>query len=88
MKHNVVLTVASLLLLLFMTFHLTHDTIRLAEGAMTYPIPVVVLALWLYGTAHAFRPYGAQWSRVDSRWVGTGRRFSLATHLHSFSLTA
>ena len=50
MKHNVALTVASLLSLLFMTFHLTHDVIRQAEGANTYPIPVLVFALWLYGT--------------------------------------
>jgi hypothetical protein len=50
MKHNVVLTVTSLLSLLFMTFHLTHDVIRQAEGAVTYPIPVFVFALWLYGT--------------------------------------
>ncbi len=50
MKRNVVLTVASLLSLLFMTFHLTHDVIRQAEGAVAYPIPVLVFALWLYGT--------------------------------------
>jgi hypothetical protein len=50
MKRNVVLTVASLLSLLFLTLHLTHDVIRQPEGAVTYPIPVVVFALWLYGT--------------------------------------
>ena len=50
MKHNNVLTVASLLTLLFLTFHLTHDVIRQAEGSVLYPIPVVVFALWLYGT--------------------------------------
>ena len=50
MKHNVVLTVASLLSLLFMTFHMTHDVIRQAEGAVKYPIPVFVFTLWLYGT--------------------------------------
>jgi hypothetical protein len=50
MKHNVTLTVTSLLTLLFMTFHMTHDVIRQAEGANTYPIPVLVFALWLYGT--------------------------------------
>ena len=49
MKHNVALTVASLLTLVFMTFHMTQDVIRQAEGANTYPIPVVVFALWLYG---------------------------------------
>ena len=50
MKHNVTLTVTSLLSLLLMTFHLTQDVIRQAEGANKYPIPVLVFALWLYGT--------------------------------------
>ena len=50
MKHNVELTVASLLSLLLMTFHMTHDVIRQAEGSVRYPIPVFVFALWLYGT--------------------------------------
>ena len=50
MKHDVALTVASLLALLFMTFHMTHDVIRQAEGSVTYPIPVLVFALWLYAT--------------------------------------
>jgi hypothetical protein len=50
MKRNVVLIVASLLSLLFMTFHLTHDVIRQAEGSVRYPIPVLVFTLWLYGT--------------------------------------
>ena len=50
MKQSVVLTVASLLSLLFMTFHMTHDVMRQAEGSVTYPIPVLVFALWLYGT--------------------------------------
>ena len=50
MKHNIALTVASLLSRLLMTVHLTHDVIRQAEGAVTYPVPVLVFALWLYGT--------------------------------------
>ncbi|HEV7706299.1 MAG TPA: hypothetical protein VGO46_18520, partial [Gemmatimonadaceae bacterium] len=50
MKPNVALIVASLLSLLFMTFHMTHDVIRQAEGSVLYPIPVVVFAVWLYGT--------------------------------------
>jgi len=50
MKQDVVLRVTSLLSLLFITFHLTHDVIRQAEGSVKYPIPVVVFALWLYGT--------------------------------------
>jgi hypothetical protein len=53
MKRNVVLIVASLLSLLFMIVHLTQDTIHQAEGSMTYPVPVVFLALWLYATLMA-----------------------------------
>jgi hypothetical protein len=49
MKHNVVLRVVSLLTLLLMTFHFTHDVIRQADGVNKYPVPVVVFALWLYG---------------------------------------
>ena len=47
------LIVASLLSLILMIVHLTQDTIRQAEGSMTYSIPVVVLALWLYATLMA-----------------------------------
>lgn len=50
MKHNVTLTVTSLLTLLLMTFHMTHDVIRQAEGSVKYPIPVLIFALLLYGT--------------------------------------
>lgn len=50
MKHNVVLTVTSLLTLLLMTFHMTQDVIRQADGSFLYPIPVIIFALWLYGT--------------------------------------
>ncbi|HSJ65466.1 MAG TPA: hypothetical protein VK922_16355 [Gemmatimonadaceae bacterium] len=50
MKHNVLLTVASLLSLLFTIIHLTHDVLLQAEGAVLFPIPVVIFALWLYGT--------------------------------------
>jgi hypothetical protein len=50
MKPNLALASASLLSLLLLTIHLTHDVILQAEGAVKYPIPVLVFALWLYGT--------------------------------------
>ena len=50
MKHNVMLIVASLLTLLFTMIHLTQDVMLKAEGAVKWPIPVVVFALWLYAT--------------------------------------
>jgi hypothetical protein len=50
MKHNVTLTVASLLTLLLAIIHLSQDVILQAEGHVLYPIPVVVFALWLYAT--------------------------------------
>jgi hypothetical protein len=53
MKPNVALPVVSLLTLVLLTFHLTHDTIFQAEGSVKYPIPVVIFALWLYATLMA-----------------------------------
>ena len=50
MKHNVMLIVASLLSLLLMIIHLTQDIMRQADGTNMIPIPVVIFAVWLYGT--------------------------------------
>ena len=50
MKHNVMLIVASLLSLLLTIIHLTQDVMRQADGTNMIPIPVVVFAVWLYGT--------------------------------------
>jgi hypothetical protein len=51
MKQNVVLTIASLLSILFMTLHLTDDIVRGMEpGTLSDLIPVPILAVWLYGT--------------------------------------
>jgi len=50
MKPSVLLTVSSLLSLILIMCHLTGDVLLQAEGAVKYPIPVVIFALWLYGT--------------------------------------
>jgi TRAP-type C4-dicarboxylate transport system permease small subunit len=50
MKHTAMLRIASLLSILFMTFHLTHDVLRQAEGAVRYPIAVLVFVVWVCGT--------------------------------------
>src|SRR5256885_5466423 len=50
MKPSLMLTVASLLTLLLIMFHLTDDVLLQAEGAVKYPIPVVIFVVWLYGT--------------------------------------
>lgn len=53
MKLSNVLTVSSLLSILFVTFHLTDDVLRnQSGGAQGVQIVIVVLALvvWLYGT--------------------------------------
>jgi hypothetical protein len=50
MKRSVMLTVASLLSLLLIMFHLTDDVLLQAEGAVKYPIPVLIFVVWLYGT--------------------------------------
>jgi hypothetical protein len=51
MKQNVMLTVASLLSILFMTLHLTDDIVRGMEpGTLSSLIAVPILVVWLYGT--------------------------------------
>ena len=54
MKHNLMLVISSLLSILFMTFHLTQDTLHAkagnpeAGGSTLVAVPVLVV--WLYGT--------------------------------------
>ena len=51
MKQNVLLTVASLLSIVFLTFHMTDDIVRGMEpGTLSDFIAVPILAIWLYGT--------------------------------------
>ena len=54
MKHNAMLTIASLLSILFMTLHLTSDTVHArvgtAEAGGSTLIAVPILVVWLYGT--------------------------------------
>lgn len=51
MRHNVLLTIASLLSILFMTFHLTDDIVRGIEpGGVRNLSGVLILVVWLYGT--------------------------------------
>jgi hypothetical protein len=52
MKQSVLLIIASLLSILFMTFHMTadfvHDPREMSQGA--FLAVVVILVVWLYGT--------------------------------------
>ena len=51
MKQNVTLTIASLLSILFMSFHHADDVVRgMAPGNFSNLIPVFFLLVWLYGT--------------------------------------
>src|SRR2546430_3802655 len=54
MKQNVMLTIASLLSILFMTLHLTSDTVHArvgtAEAGGSTLIAVPILVVWLHGT--------------------------------------
>ena len=50
MKHNVMLTITSLLSILFMTFHLTEDNVRRMEpGGLSNLVAVPIFVVWLYG---------------------------------------
>lgn len=52
MRHNVILTITSLLSILFLTFHLTDDIVRGMEpgGLSNLVGGVLILVVWLYGT--------------------------------------
>jgi hypothetical protein len=51
MKPSVMLTIASLLSILFFTFHLADDIVRGFEpGTLTNLTAVPIFVLWLYGT--------------------------------------
>jgi hypothetical protein len=51
MKHNVPLVIASVLSILFMTFHTADDIVRGMEpGTLFDLIAVPILAVWLYAT--------------------------------------
>ena|SRR5213594_3164580 len=51
MKHSVMLTIASLLSILFTTLHLTDDILRgMAKGGVSNMVGVLILVVWLYGT--------------------------------------
>ena len=52
MKNSVMLTITSLLLVLFLTFHLAHDIVRGFEpgGLSNLVGGVLISVVWLYGT--------------------------------------
>ena len=51
MKHGVMLTIASLLSILFFTFHLADDIVRGFEKGGVYNLTAVpIFVVWLYGT--------------------------------------
>ena len=50
MKQNIMLTITSLLSILFLTFHLSDEITRGMEpGRLNMVMPVIVLAVWVYG---------------------------------------
>ena len=51
MKHNLTLTIASLLSILFVTFHLADDINRgMSPGGLLNLFAVAICVVWLYGT--------------------------------------
>ena len=51
MNRNVLLTITSLLSILFLTFHLSDEIARgMEHGGLNMVIPLLIMAGWLYGT--------------------------------------
>ncbi len=57
MKHNTMLTVASLLSILFLTLHITDDIVRGISNAESSNTALLVLAVFLY-LGHSCSPHG------------------------------
>ncbi len=51
MKRSIMLTITSLLSILFITFHISDEIARgMESGGLNMVIPVLIVAVWLYGT--------------------------------------
>jgi hypothetical protein len=54
MKHNLILTISSLVSILFMTLHMTQDTLHARAGSPeaggSTLVAAPILVVWLYGT--------------------------------------
>ena len=51
MKHNLTLTIMSLLSTIFFTLHHADDIVRgMAPGGIINLVPILILIVWLYGT--------------------------------------
>ena len=51
MKHNPLLTITSLLSILFFTFHITDDIVRgFEKGGFSNLLAIPICVVWLYGT--------------------------------------
>src|SRR6185503_15507652 len=51
MKQSVMLTITSLLTLLFLSFHHADDVVRgFVPGKFTNLVPIVFMVIWLYGS--------------------------------------
>jgi hypothetical protein len=65
------LTIASLLSILFMTFHLTDDIVRGMEpGTFSDLIAVPILVVWLYGTLVLAEKRSGTSSSSSGRYLG------------------
>ena len=50
MKHSVLLTIMSLLIILLLTFHISDEVARgMEHGGLNMVIPLLILSVWLYG---------------------------------------
>jgi hypothetical protein len=64
MKHNTMLTIASLLSILLLTLHITDDIVRGISKAESSNIALLILAVFLYGTLVLPERRGANSSKM------------------------
>ena len=83
MKQSLMLTITSLLSILFITFHLADDIVfEMASPRFASLFAVLVLVIWLYGAlVLAERRAAAPSPRAKRRCCGVSRESRSARHL-------
>src|SRR2546422_10663046 len=86
MKHNVMLTIASLLSILFGTFHLADDIARgMSPGGLPNLFAVVICVVWLYGVGSGNSDAGFS-GNSGAQSSGNSGRFELTPTSHTLAV--
>ena len=83
MTHNAMLTVASVLSVIFFTFHLADDIVRgIEKGGQNNLVGVLILVVWLSGALLLSEDGGRTWHNLTLDWMQVGTDGGAEPHLY------